>query len=69
MGATNDWLLAHGHTNGGMCEKCWREAGILTFGGGSEYESKTEAYHALMAKAERDALAAMDAAEAAHKEA
>jgi hypothetical protein len=54
----NEWLLAHGHNNGGCCEKCWRQAGWLW---GTEYETKTDAYHAVMERAQNEALAATSA--------
>ena len=52
MGVASDWLLVHGHNNGGRCEKCWRDAAGRYALGNGPYESHTEAYYAVMAEAQ-----------------
>jgi hypothetical protein len=56
----NDYLLRTGHNNGGRCEKCWTEAAALYADGQGRYESRHDAYCAVMEKHQTAAIAATE---------
>lgn len=55
----NEWLLANGHNNDGMCEKCWQAAAMMYACGQGPYDSQTDAYYAAMEESQCRAVAAI----------
>lgn len=50
-----EYLLKTGHNTGGLCRKCWDEAGSHYADGQSEHESKYNAYLEVVAQYNREA--------------